>query len=132
MYVYVIVNIISVAIKKISFLNKKKKVLETSRHSNVFSMQKDIYFHSQAPLEESLIICRQSIKRRRNGRPFTCEYSRIAWYFPPRGGSISVKVSSHRRHCKQLCDGMEIPCRVKFTCSRKATFNWLKALLTKG
>ena len=59
------------------------------------------------------------------------EYSRIAWYFLARGGSISVEVSGHRRHCKQLCGGMEIPCRVKFTCSRTAMLNWLKDLLTK-
>ena len=59
----------------------------------------------------------------------TGEYSRIAWYFLARGGSISVEASSHRRHCKQLCGRMEIPCWVTFTCSRKATLNWLKALL---
>ena len=56
----------------------------------------------------------------------TRKYSRIAWYFLTRGGSISVEASSHRRHCKQLWDGTEIPCWVTFTCSRKAT---LKALL---
>ena len=38
------------------------------------------------------------------------EYSRIAWYFLARGGSISVEVSGHCLHCKQLCGGMEIPC----------------------
>ena len=43
------------------------------------------------------------------------EYLRIAWYFLARRGSISLEVSGHRRHCKQLCGGMEIPCRVKFT-----------------
>ena len=59
------------------------------------------------------------------------EYSRIAWYFLARGGSISVEVSGDRRHCKQLCGGMEIPCRVKFTCSRKAMLNRLKDLLMK-
>ena len=61
------------------------------------------------------------------------EYSRIAWYFLARGGSISVQVSGHRRHCKQLsvCGGVKIPCRVTFTCSRKAMLNQLKALLTK-
>ena len=61
----------------------------------------------------------------------TREYSRIAWYFLARGGSISVEASSHRRHCKQLCGRMEIkfPCWVAFTCSRMATLNWLKALL---
>ena len=37
------------------------------------------------------------------------EYSRIAWYFLACGGSISVEVSGHRRHCKQLCGVMEIP-----------------------
>ena len=41
----------------------------------------------------------------------------------------SVEASSHHQHCKQLCDGMEIPCWVTFTCSRKAMLNWLKALL---
>ena len=59
----------------------------------------------------------------------TREYSRIAWYFLARGGSISVEASSHCRHCKQLCGGMGIPCWVTFTCSRKATSNWLKVLL---
>ena len=34
---------------------------------------------------------------------FPREYSRIAWYFLARGGLISVEVSGHRRHCKQLC-----------------------------
>ena len=59
----------------------------------------------------------------------TREYSRIAWYFLTRGGSISVEANSHHQHCKRLCGGMEIPCWVTFTCSRKATLNWLKALL---
>ena len=39
------------------------------------------------------------------------EYSRIAWYFLARGGSISVEVT--------------------FSCLRKATINRLKDLLTK-
>ena len=43
--------------------------------------------------------------------------------------SISFEASSHRRPSKQLCGRMEIPCWVAFTCSRKATLNWLKALL---
>ena len=63
--------------------------------------------------------------------PHEYRYSRTAWYFLARGGSISEEVSSHRRHCKQLCGGMEIPCQVKFTCSRKAMLNRLKDLLTK-
>ena len=43
--------------------------------------------------------------------------------------SISVEASSHCRHCKQLCGGMEMPCWVTLTCSKKATLNWSKALL---
>ena len=53
------------------------------------------------------------------------EYSRIAWYFLARGGSITLEVTGLRRHCKQLCGGMEIPCCVRFSCSRKATINRL-------
>ena len=42
------------------------------------------------------------------------EFSRIACYFLARSGEISVEVIGHRRHCKQLCRGMEIflPVRV--------------------
>ena len=53
------------------------------------------------------------------------EYSRIAWYFLARGGSITLEVTGRRRHCKQLCGGMEILCCVRFSCSRKATINRL-------
>jgi len=60
-----------------------------------------------------------------------CEYSKIAWYFLACGRSLSVEVTGHRRRCKQLCGGMEIPCCVMFSCSRKATINRLKDLLTK-
>ena len=38
-------------------------------------------------------------------------------------------VTGQRRHCKQLCGGMEIPCRLVFTCSSKAKINRLKELL---
>jgi len=37
------------------------------------------------------------------------EYSQILWYFIARGGKICVEVTGRRRHCKQLCGGMEIP-----------------------
>ena len=37
------------------------------------------------------------------------EYSQILWYFIARGGKICVEVTGRRRHCKQLCRGMEIP-----------------------
>ena len=59
------------------------------------------------------------------------EYSRIAWYFLARGGSISVEVTGCLQCCNQLCGGMEIPCSVMFFCLRKATINRLKDLLTK-
>ena len=58
------------------------------------------------------------------------EYSRIALYFLARGGSITLEVTGDTA-CKQLCGGMEIPCCVRFSCSRKATINRLKDLLTK-
>ena len=57
------------------------------------------------------------------------EYSRILWYFIARGRKICVEVTGQRRHCKQLCGGMEIPCRLVFTCSSKAKINRLKELL---
>ena len=57
------------------------------------------------------------------------EYSRILWYFIARGGKIRMEVTGRRRHCKQLCRGMEIPCRLVFTSSRKAKINLLKELL---
>ena len=57
------------------------------------------------------------------------ECSRILWYFIARGGKICVKVTGRRRHCKQLCGGMEIPCRLVFSCSSKVKINRLKELL---
>ena len=39
------------------------------------------------------------------------EFSRVAWYFLGRSGEISVEVIGRRRHCKQLCGGMEVPCQ---------------------
>ena len=59
------------------------------------------------------------------------EYSKIACYFLACGGLISVEVSGRWRHSKQLCGGMEIPCQLTFSCSRKATLNQLKDLLMK-
>ena len=57
------------------------------------------------------------------------EYSRILWYFIARGGKICVEVTDHRRHCKQLCEGIEIPCLLVFGCSSKAKINRFKELL---
>jgi len=57
------------------------------------------------------------------------EFSKIAWCFLARGGLISVEVTSRRQCCKQLCGGMEIPCVVTLSCSRKATLSHLKDLL---
>ena len=33
------------------------------------------------------------------------------------------------RHCKQLCRGMEIPCRLVFSCSTKVKIDRLKELV---
>ena len=57
------------------------------------------------------------------------KYSRILRYFIARGGKICMEVTGRRCHCKQLCGGMEIPCRLVFTCSSKAKINRLKELL---
>ena len=57
------------------------------------------------------------------------EFSRIAWYFLGRSGEISVEVIGRRRHCKQLCGGMEVPCQLEFNCSNKAQMKHLKELL---
>ena len=51
------------------------------------------------------------------------EYSWTLRYFIARGGKICVKVTGCRHHCKQLCEGMEIPCRSVFSCSSKM-FEW--------
>ena len=55
---------------------------------------------------------------------FPRECSRILWYFIARGGKIC-----RRRHCKQLCGGMEIPCRLVLSCSSKVKINRLKELM---
>ena len=39
-----------------------------------------------------------------------CEYLRIFWYFIICSTKICMEVTGPRRHCKQLCGGMEIPC----------------------
>ena len=57
------------------------------------------------------------------------EFSRIAWYFLARSGEISVEVIGRRRHCKQLCGGMEIPCQLEFNCSNKTQMKRLRELL---
>ena len=57
------------------------------------------------------------------------QYSRILWYFIAHGGKICVEVTGRRRHCKELCGGMEIPCRLVFSCSSKVKINRLKELL---
>jgi len=58
-----------------------------------------------------------------------CEYLRILWYFIAHGRKKCVEVTGCRRHCKQLCRGMEIPCRLVFSCSSKVKINCLKELL---
>ena len=57
------------------------------------------------------------------------EYSSILWYFIARGGKICVEVTGRRRHCKQLCGGTEIPCRLVFSSSSEVKINRLKELV---
>ena len=57
------------------------------------------------------------------------KYSRTLWYFIARGRKICAEVTDHRRHCKQLCGGTEIPCRSVFSSSSKVKINRLKELL---
>ena len=40
-----------------------------------------------------------------------------------------MEVTGRRHHCKQLCEGMEIPCRLVFSCSSKVKINRLKEIL---
>ena len=57
------------------------------------------------------------------------EYSRTLWYFIAHGGKICVEVTGSRHHYKQLCGGMEIPCRLVFSRLSKVKINCLKELL---
>ena len=47
------------------------------------------------------------------------DFSQIVRYFLAHSGEISVEVIGCRRHHKQLCGGMEIPCQLEFTRSNK-------------
>ena len=58
------------------------------------------------------------------------EFSKIAWYFISCGRVITVAVKGPRRRSKLTLGGMELPCLVTFTCSRKSTINKLKELLS--
>ena len=92
-----------------------KQVDFSTGHINVFSMQKDIYFHSQALQREFDNQFNKFAVKLLNGKEMVGhlpgKYSRIASYFLAHGGSISVKVSCHRQHYKELNrGGMEIPC----------------------
>ena len=51
------------------------------------------------------------------------EFFGIVWYFLARSGEISVEVISRRRHCEQLCRGMEIPCQLELNCSNNLSAN---------
>ena len=57
------------------------------------------------------------------------KYSRTLWYFIARGRKICAEVTDHRRHCKQLCGGTEIPCWLVFSCSSKVKIKCLEELL---
>ena len=47
------------------------------------------------------------------------------FFFIARGVKICVEVTGRRCHCKQLCGGMEIPCRLVFSCLSKVKINRL-------
>ena len=55
-----------------------------------------------------------------------CKYLRILWYLIARGGKKCLEVTGRIRHCKQLCGGMEIPCRMVFSCSTKVKIDRLR------
>jgi len=63
------------------------------------------------------------VKNNETGGHLLCEYLQILSYFIARGGKICLEVSGHGRHCKHLCVGMEIPCRLVFSCLRKVRIN---------
>lgn len=44
--------------------------------------------------------------------------TRDKWYFLACSGEISVEVIGRRRHCKQLCGGMEMPCQLELQMKR--------------
>ena len=58
-----------------------------------------------------------------------CEYSRILWYLIACGRKKRLEKTGPKHHCKQLCRGMEIPCRLVFSCSTKVKIDCLKELL---
>ena len=58
------------------------------------------------------------------------EHSQTLWYFFARGGKICVELTGRGRLCKQLCGGMEIPCRLVFS-SSKVKIDCLKELLER-
>ena len=57
------------------------------------------------------------------------EYSQTLRNFIARGAKLCVEVTGCRRCCKQLCVGMEIPCRLVFHCSSKVKINCLNEFL---
>ena len=55
----------------------------------------------------------------------------IAFYFLAHSGKISVQVIGRRQHCKQLCEGMDIPCQLEINCSKELQMKRLKELWTR-
>ena len=47
----------------------------------------------------------------------------------PRWSIHSVTFQVCKRHCKQLCGGMDVPCQLEFNCSNKEQMKCLKDLL---
>ena len=69
------------------------------------------------------------VAKREFNNPMDKHAVKVVWYVLARSGEISVEVIGRRRHCKQLCEGMEIPCQLEFNCSNKAQMKRLKELL---
>ena len=87
-------------------------------------------FHAQQELDNAVDkFALRVVKNNETVGHLLCEYSRILWYLIARGGKKCLEVTGRIRHCKQLCGGMEIPCRLVFSCSTKVKIDRLKELV---
>ena len=79
------------------------------------------------------LICREGGQKQQISRPFTSRVlaNFVVFYCMWRKDTVCMEVTGRRRHCKQLCGGMEIPCtcRLVFSCLSKVKINRLKELL---
>ena len=78
--------------------------------------------HAQQELDSAVDkICHEGGQKQRNSRHLLCKYLRILWYKIARGGKKCLEVTDPTciSQSNQLCGGMEIPCRLVFSCSTK-------------